>query len=173
MANDSFNAGDEFAVDIETFIEGNKGIARKDQMIFIIYGANEAGPARVKVSRILNKIGFADYVGPASSEEVQAPVTKGAQESKEGEQQPEEAPPEESEETPEEPQDESKDGDDAETEKEGAGIEEEEGEDEKQENTSEQDAPVEDTGEQEEKDQQSEKKSTNDLNLPSLDDITK
>mgnify|MGYP006297010813 CR=1 FL=1 len=111
MADDSFNIGDEFAVDIETFIEGSKGVARKDQMIFIVYGAHEAGPAKVKVSRILNKIGFADYVGPADASEVDAPAHGEGQEKTEAEQkQPEETAQSEEEAPQEQEQPEGDDG---------------------------------------------------------------
>lgn len=68
------NVGDEIDVKIEAVGEKGDGLARVNGFILFVPGVKEGDEVRVKVTRILKKVGFAEVVGkggagPERSEE--------------------------------------------------------------------------------------------------------
>lgn len=57
------NVGDELDVRIEAVGEKGDGVAKKDGFVLFIPGVKEGDQVRVKVSRVLRQVGFADVVG--------------------------------------------------------------------------------------------------------------
>jgi predicted RNA-binding protein with TRAM domain len=94
------NVGDELDVTIEAVGEKGDGIAKKEGFVLFVPNTQEGQTVKIRVTKVLRKVGFADVVGDADS----AP---------QGEQQPEQAPESEEqtqEEAPEaEPQQDSED----------------------------------------------------------------
>ena len=115
------NVGDEIDVKIEAVGAKGDGIARKDGFVLFIPGVKEGDQVRVKVTKVLRKVGFAEVAGgsargePAQDFGQPAPEPEPEPISSEsiGEEEEPEAPEEEAEEpvpepevppTPEEPQ---------------------------------------------------------------------
>ena len=70
------NQGDVLEVTIEAVGEKGDGIARKDGFVLFIPGVKEGDRVKVKVTRVLRKVGFAEVVGEgeeAPVEEAQVP----------------------------------------------------------------------------------------------------
>jgi len=96
--NRSFSApvkvGDEIDVKIEAVGEKGDGIAKKDGFVLFVPNTKEGDEVKVKVTRVLRRVGFAEVVGegsaPAEGEE--APAEESAEEAA-----PEEAPAEDTE----------------------------------------------------------------------------
>ena len=66
--------GDELDVKIEAVGEKGDGIAKKDGFVLFVPGAKQGDNVRIKVTRVLAKVGFAEVVGQsekAESEESQ------------------------------------------------------------------------------------------------------
>jgi len=75
--------GDELDVKIESVGSQGDGVAKVDGFVLFIPGAKEGETVRVKVTRVLRKVGFAEIVGSTSaeaSEEDQAEETQDAEE---------------------------------------------------------------------------------------------
>ena len=93
--NRSFSApvkvGDEIDVKIEAVGEKGDGIAKKDGFVLFVPNTKEGDEVKVKVTRVLRRVGFAEVVGegsaPAEGEE--APADEAAPEAEAA---PEEAP---------------------------------------------------------------------------------
>ncbi len=72
--------GDELDVKIEAVGEKGDGIAKKDGFVLFVPNAKEGDEVRVKVTRVLRRVGFAELLGKSDSnsevpvEEVQEPV---------------------------------------------------------------------------------------------------
>lgn len=62
--------GEEIDVVIEAVGEKGDGIAKKNGFVLFIPNVKEGDKVRVKVNKVLQKVGFADVVGPAESEPV-------------------------------------------------------------------------------------------------------
>lgn len=86
--------GDEIDVKIEAVGEKGDGIAKKDGFVIFVPNTKEGDEVKVKVTRVLRRVGFGEVVGegsePAesaeeSSEEEDAPAEEDDQESKESE----------------------------------------------------------------------------------------
>jgi len=98
--NRSFSApvkvGDEIDVKIEAVGEKGDGIAKKDGFVLFVPNTKEGDEVKVKVTRVLRRVGFAEVVGegsaPAEGEE--APADEAAPEAEAA---PEEAPAEDTE----------------------------------------------------------------------------
>ncbi|MBI2565311.1 TRAM domain-containing protein [Candidatus Woesearchaeota archaeon] len=58
--------GDELDVTIESVGEKGDGIAKKDGFVLIIPKTKQNDHVRVRVSKVLRKVGFAEVVGEAS-----------------------------------------------------------------------------------------------------------
>ena len=63
------NVGDELDVKIEAVGEKGDGIAKKDGFVLFIPGVKEGDEVRVKVTKVLRKVGFAEVVGEGSPSE--------------------------------------------------------------------------------------------------------
>ena len=60
--------GDELNVKIEAVGEKGDGIAKKDGFVLFVPGAKEGDEVRIRVTRVLQKVGFAEVIGEKSSE---------------------------------------------------------------------------------------------------------
>ena len=63
--------GDEFDVKIEAVGAKGDGIAKKDGFVLFVPNTKEGDEVKVKVTRVLRKLGFADVVGSESSEKTE------------------------------------------------------------------------------------------------------
>lgn len=72
--------GDELDVKIEAVGEKGDGIAKKDGFVLFVPGAKQGEDVKIKVTRVLRKVGFAELVGQSSQ---QADAEEGQEESKE------------------------------------------------------------------------------------------
>jgi predicted RNA-binding protein with TRAM domain len=61
------NVGEEIDVKIEAVGEKGDGIARKKGFVLFIPNTKEGDEVRVKITRVLKKVGFAEVVGKAKS----------------------------------------------------------------------------------------------------------
>ena len=59
--------GDEFDVTIEAVGEKGDGIAKKDGFVLFIANTQQGERKRVRVTKVLAKVGFAEAIGDASS----------------------------------------------------------------------------------------------------------
>ena len=62
------NVGDELDVKIEAVGAKGDGIARKDGFVLFVPGVKEGDQVRVKITKVLRKVGFAEVAGGASTE---------------------------------------------------------------------------------------------------------
>jgi predicted RNA-binding protein with TRAM domain len=60
------NVGDELDVRIEAVGEKGDGIAKKDGFVLFVPNVKEGDEVRIKVTRVLRKVGFAEVVGSSS-----------------------------------------------------------------------------------------------------------
>lgn len=75
--------GEELDVKIEAVGEKGDGIAKKDGFVLFIPGVKEGDEVRVRVTKVLRRVGFAEVVGegaPAPAEEAPAEEEAGAEE---------------------------------------------------------------------------------------------
>lgn len=61
--------GDELDVKIEAVGEKGDGIAKKDGFVLFVPGAKQGDEVRIRVTRVLQKVGFAEIVGEKSGQE--------------------------------------------------------------------------------------------------------
>ena len=64
--------GDELDVKIEAVGEKGDGIAKKDGFVLFVAGTKQGDEVRIRVTRVLQKVGFAEVVGERSGEEAAA-----------------------------------------------------------------------------------------------------
>ena len=107
--------GDEIGVTIEAVGEKGDGIAKKDGFVIFIAGAKEGQTVRIRITKVLRKVGFGELVdggaaaAPEAPAEGQAPAEEAAPSAEFSEDFGEEAPAEEpAPEATEEPAEESK-----------------------------------------------------------------
>ena len=71
--NRSFTApvrvGDEIDVKIEGVGEKGDGIAKKDGFVIFVPNVKEGDEVKIKVTRVLRKVGFGEVVGEGSAQE--------------------------------------------------------------------------------------------------------
>lgn len=60
--------GDELDVKIEAVGEKGDGIAKKDGFVLFVPGTKQGDEVRIRVTRVLQKVGFAEVVGEKSKE---------------------------------------------------------------------------------------------------------
>jgi predicted RNA-binding protein with TRAM domain len=60
------NVGEELDVKIEAVGEKGDGVAKKNGFVIFVPGVKEGQNVRVKVTRVLRKVGFAELIGPAT-----------------------------------------------------------------------------------------------------------
>ncbi len=59
------NVGDELDVKIEAVGEKGDGIAKKDGFVLFVPNTNTGDEVRIRVTKVLKKLGFAEVVGEA------------------------------------------------------------------------------------------------------------
>jgi predicted RNA-binding protein with TRAM domain len=92
--------GDELDVTIEAVGEKGDGIAKKDGFVLFVPGVKEGAQVKVRVTKVLRKVGFAELLGEGA-----APAKEKAEEAPEEEsEESEEAPEATEEEAPEAPE---------------------------------------------------------------------
>ena len=89
------NVGDEVDVTVEAVGDKGDGIAKIKGFVLFIPNTKEGDNVKVKITKVLRKVGFADVVGDSSGK-----VEEATEESEEATEESEEAPAEESEEAP-------------------------------------------------------------------------
>jgi len=95
------NQGDVLEVEIEAVGEKGDGIARKDGFVLFVPGVKEGDRVKVKVTRVLRKVGFAEVVGEGAEASEEAPMEEAPEK--------EEMPVEEPEPEPEPPAEDTED----------------------------------------------------------------
>ena len=65
--NPPVNVGEELDVRIEAVGAKGDGIAKKDGFVLFVPNTKEGEEVRVKVTKVLNKVGFAEVVGESSA----------------------------------------------------------------------------------------------------------
>lgn len=70
--------GDELDVKIEAVGEKGDGIAKKDGFVLFVPGTKQGDEVRIRVTRVLQKVGFAEVAGKKSEQE--EPASEEAQE---------------------------------------------------------------------------------------------
>lgn len=66
------NVGDELEVKIEAVGEKGDGIARKEGFVLFVPNTKEGDEVKIRVSRVLRNVGFAEVVGQAESKPEEA-----------------------------------------------------------------------------------------------------
>ncbi len=82
------NEGDELDVKIEALGEKGDGIAKKNGFVLVIPGTQVNDEVRVKITKVLRKVGFAEVIGKAESKpetESKKPAKKQSEDSEETE----------------------------------------------------------------------------------------
>jgi len=79
------NVGDELDVKIEAVGEKGDGIAKKDGFVLFVPNTKEGQEVRIKITKVLRKVGFAEVVGEGQSSEQQTQPEEQAKESEEQE----------------------------------------------------------------------------------------
>ena len=69
--------GDELDVKIEAVGEKGDGIAKKDGFVLFVPGTKQGDEVKIRVTRVLQKVGFAEVVGEKSQGE---PEEQGSEE---------------------------------------------------------------------------------------------
>src|SRR3989339_1804308 len=59
--------GDEIEVTIEAVGEKGDGVAKKDGFVLFVPGTKQGDKVKIRVTRVLRKVGFAEVVGEGSS----------------------------------------------------------------------------------------------------------
>jgi len=59
--------GDELDVKIDAVGEKGDGVAKKDGFVLFVPGAKQGQSVKIKVTRVLQKVGFAEIIGQAQS----------------------------------------------------------------------------------------------------------
>jgi len=78
--------GDEIDVKVEAVGEKGDGIAKKDGFVLFVPNTKEGDEVKIRVTRVLSKVGFAEVIGegsPAESSEEKKPSEEGQEEAKE------------------------------------------------------------------------------------------
>ena len=86
-SNDRFrqppvNVGDELTVKIEAVGAKGDGVARKDGFVLFVPNVKEGQEVRIRVTKVLKKVGFAEVVGSSGSSE-ETPSEEPAEETSE------------------------------------------------------------------------------------------
>src|SRR3990172_4505337 len=71
--------GDELDVTIEAVGEKGDGIAKKDGFVLFVPGAKQGETVKIRVIKVLRKVGFAEKVGAGEAKTEEAPSEKTEQ----------------------------------------------------------------------------------------------
>ena len=74
------NVGDELNVKIEAVGEKGDGIAKKDGFVLFVPNTKEGQEVKIKVTKVLRKVGFAEVVGESAKREESAESTEESSE---------------------------------------------------------------------------------------------
>jgi len=77
--------GDEIDVKIEAVGEKGDGIAKKDGFVLFVPNAKEGDEVKIRITRVLRRVGFAEVVGEGSPSSEKAPAEETAKEAEEPE----------------------------------------------------------------------------------------
>ena len=79
--------GDELDVKIEAVGEKGDGIAKKDGFVLFVPGVHEGDEVKIRVTKVLRKVGFAEVVGakPAGEAKEEESAEEASEESEESE----------------------------------------------------------------------------------------
>ncbi len=72
--------GDELEVKIEAVGEKGDGIAKKDGFVLFVPGTKQGDNVRIRVTRVLQKVGFAEVAGEKSSNQEDSSSSEGSSE---------------------------------------------------------------------------------------------
>ena len=78
--NPPVNVDEEIDVKIEAVGEKGDGIAKKDGFVLFVPGVKEGDEVRIKVTKVLRKVGFAEVVGSAKEKTEEPPAKEAAAE---------------------------------------------------------------------------------------------
>jgi len=109
MATAPVKVGDELDLTIEAVGEKGDGLAKKNGFVLFVPGVKEGQRVRVRVTKVLRKVGFAEVIGDAG----EAPAEEASSEEAPAEEAAEEAPAEDSENFGEESSEESSEGEES------------------------------------------------------------
>ena len=71
--------GDELDVKIEAVGEKGDGIAKKEGFVLFVPNTKEGQEVKIRVTKVLRKVGFAEVVGESQSPEQEAPTEEAEQ----------------------------------------------------------------------------------------------
>jgi len=91
--------GDEIDVKIEAVGEKGDGIAKKDGFVLFVPNTKEGQDVKIRVTKVLRKVGFAEVVGEGEPQQEAAPQEAGQQPQESEQQTEQESSAEESEES--------------------------------------------------------------------------
>src|SRR3989338_6493161 len=77
------NVGDELDVKIEAVGEKGDGIAKVKGFVLFVPGVKEGDEVKIKVTKVLRKVGFAEVVGKGSAPKEDAPAEEEESEAEE------------------------------------------------------------------------------------------
>lgn len=101
--------GDELDVKIEAVGEKGDGIAKKDGFVLFVPGVSEGDEVKIRVTKVLRKVGFAEVVGAGSKKSKEEEPEESEEEPAEEESESKESAEEESEEDADEDVEDSED----------------------------------------------------------------
>lgn len=70
--------GEEMDVTIEAVGEKGDGLAKKNGFVLFVPGVKEGQQVRIRVTKVLRKVGFAEVIGDAGSGSSEAPASEEA-----------------------------------------------------------------------------------------------
>ena len=75
--------GDEFEVSIEAVGAKGDGIAKKEGFVLFVPGVQKGDNVKIRVTRVLRKVGFAEVVGSSGEKQEEQPAQEEASEAPE------------------------------------------------------------------------------------------
>jgi len=72
--NQPVKEGDELDVKIEAIGDKGDGIAKKDGFVLVVPGTKANQTVRIRITKVLRKVGFAEVVGDAEAAPADAPM---------------------------------------------------------------------------------------------------
>ncbi|MFP4567902.1 MAG: TRAM domain-containing protein [Candidatus Woesearchaeota archaeon] len=84
------NVGDEIDVRIEAVGEKGDGVAKKDGFVLFVPNVNSGDYVRIKITKVLRKVGFAEKIGDAQAPEPTSQTQQEQEKPREKEAEPEE-----------------------------------------------------------------------------------
>ena len=73
--------GDELDVKIEAVGEKGDGIAKKDGFVLFVPNAKEGDEVKIRITRVLRKVGFAEVIGEGSSRDAEDNISQEPEDS--------------------------------------------------------------------------------------------